>query len=509
MKPHYAAVFSAIAMAGLVASLESPAIAAPPQSVAASAPAPASATHRSHASIRLTIGNASAWVGQAVPITVSAQFRDVEGVTLEGAPQLTSESVFTSNLSQEPRQSTVIVDGEPTLVATWTGTLTPSTAGPIALSVELPVRIRYRDAAPQRPALQDPLQGDPFAGMDDIDPANPASLQRIFRSFQQSFAQPFETALGRAHDDAITLKAASFPLEIKPVPASGQPPAFSGAVGRYEMQASIADGPVRASDPVTLRIVVRGDGDLDRVDLPGIATSSDWKAYPPTSKTEARVAGKRSGRKTFEQVLIALHGGNLTIPSIALSAFEPTAGRYTTIQTAPLAVTVEGAPAPSPSVESTAPAGITIAEPPPEDPAMNASPLPSPSSLVPAPRTVGLSLAPVLAALLAAVAVRLWRRRDAEKSLRRTLRRSAQGGSVAAFFDAARRLIIVHFAKRWRVAEAEVTVDALRGRLGPTADPLVTAISTADALRFGRRDPGPIDLPVVCSTILSSLREAT
>jgi hypothetical protein len=122
---------------------------------------------------------------------------------------------------------------------------------------------------------------------------------------------------------------------------------------------------------------------------------------------------------------------------------------------------------------------------------------------------VGLSLAPVLAALLAAVAVRMWRRRDAEKSLRRTLRRSAQGGSVAAFFDAARRLIIVHFAKRWRVAEAEVTVDALRGRLGPTADPLVTAISTADALRFGRRDPGPIDLPVVCSTILSSLREAT
>lgn len=440
---------------------------------------------------------------------MSAQFRDVEGVTLEGAPQLTSESIFTSNLSPEPRQSTAIVDGVPTLVATWTGTLTPSTAGPIALSVELPVRIRYRDPAPQLPALQDPMQGDPFAGMDGIDPANPASLQRFFRSFQQSFSQPFEAALGRAHDDAITLKAASSPLEVKPLPPSGQPPAFSGAVGRYDMQASIADGPVRASDPVTLRITVQGDGDLDRIDLPGIATSSDWKAYLPTSKTEARVAGKRVGRKTFEQVLIPLHGGKLTIPSIALSAFEPTAGRYTTIQTAPLTVAVEGVSAPSPFLESTAPAATTVPETPTDAPAVNASPLPSPSSLVPAPRTVGLSLAPVLAALLAAVAVRMWRRRDAEKSLRRTLRRTAKGGSVTAFFDAAHRLIVVHFARRWRMAEAEVTVDTLRERLGPTADPLVTAISTADALRFGRRDPGPIDVSAVCSSIEATLREAT
>ncbi len=508
MHPRSATMATAIAMAGLFACIESPAIAAPNTSVAAGAPAPASPAHRSHANLRFTVGGSSAWVGQAIPISVSAQFRDVEGVTLEGTPQLTSDSVFTSNLSHEPRQSTAIVDGEPTLVATWTGTITPSTAGPIAISVELPVRIRFRDAVPQPRVLQNQLQGDPFGGM-DIDPSDPASVQRFFQSFQQSFSLPFETTLGRAHDDAFTLKAAASPLEIKALPASGQPPAFSGAVGRFDIHAALADGPLRASDPVTLRVTVQGDGDLDRVDLQGVATSADWKAYPMTSKTQAVAPGKRFARKTFEQTLIPLHGGKLTIPSITLSAFEPSAGRYTTVETAPLTVVVEGALAPSPSVEPTAPLVGTTPDTPADAPTVNLSQVPSPTSLVPALRTVGLSLAPVLAALFAALAVRWWPRRDGEKSLRRALRRAAKIGSVTAFFDAARRLIVVHFAKRWGIAETDITADALRGRLGPTADPLLTAISTADALRFGRRDVGPIDLTVACSSIECTLRNAS
>ena len=98
------------------------------------------------ASIRLEVGRGTSWVGQAIPVVLKARFRDVEGVTLEGAPELTSDGVFTSDLAREPHQSTEIVDGEPVLVATWTGTITPSTAGPLALSVELPARIRFHES---------------------------------------------------------------------------------------------------------------------------------------------------------------------------------------------------------------------------------------------------------------------------------------------------------------------------------------------------------------------------
>jgi hypothetical protein len=498
------AIVGPIGLAALLTVTGALALTSAPSAVVTEAPASSPPARRARASIRLEVGRASSWVGQNIPVILRAQFRDVEGVTLEGAPELKSDGVFTSDLAREPHQSTEIIDGEPVLVATWTGTITPSTSGPLALAVELPVRVRFHEALAQ-PVLRDPTDGDPFAGM-DIDPADPSSVQRLFRSFQQSFSRTLEPSIGRAHEDAVTLKASVRPLEIKALPVAGQPAAFSGAVGRFELRASVAAAKVHASEPVTLQVTLQGQGDLDRVDLPGVPSSADWKAYPTTAKTEAPVAGKRLGRKTFEQVLVPLHGGQLTIPPVSLGVFDPVVGRYTAIETSPLTVAVEGASEPAASAE-------TMATPDPaptvKPPAATRVAVPSPGSLVVSPRTVGLRLVPILAVLLGALAVRLRGRRDEERTLRQTLRRTAKRGSGAAFFDTARRLIVVHFAKRWGVAEGEVTADALRKHLGPTADPLVAAISTADALRFGRRDLKPTELGFACTTIEAGLRDAT
>jgi hypothetical protein len=505
------AVAGAVATAALIASAGLPAMASPSTAATTTAAGSNQPAHRPLATIRLDVRRpnalSKAWVGQAIPVVVSARFRRTEGVTLEGAPELASDSVFTSQLAREPHQSTEVVDGEPVLVATWTGTVTPSSAGPLALSVKLPVRLRYREAAPP-PVLQDPTDGDPFGafGAMDIDPSDPTSVQRLFRSFQQSFSHDIEQSMGRVHDEATTLEASTATLDVKPLPAAGQPASFSGAVGHFDLRTSVDATQARASEPLTVRTTVQGEGDLDRVDLAGIATSRDWKAYPVTSKVEATSSTTRVGRKTFEQVLIPLHGGALTIPPVALSVFDPVAGAYTTVASAPITLDVDG-----PLEPAAAPEAAAISkEPATAEPAEGAAlPPPAPSSLLESPRSLTLSLAPVLVALLAAAGARLWRRRpDEERSLRRALRQTAKRGSVAAFFDAARRLIVVHSAKRWGVAEASVTPDFLRQHLGPTAEPLVAAIASADALRFGRRDLEPTELWTVRSSIEESLRDA-
>lgn len=500
------AVFGALSIAALTSGIEPIAIASPPSASPPSTQAAVSQARSARTWLRLDIRRSSAWVGQAIPITLRASFRDVEGVTLEGTPQLKSDAVFTSELTPQPGQSTEIIDGEPVLVAQWTGTITPSTAGPIALSAELPVRIRFHDAPP-RAAMADPFQGDPFANM-DIDPSDPTSIQRLVQSFRQSFSQPFAQSLGRAHDDALALKAASLPIEVRPLPVSGQPAGFSGAVGRFVLQASIAETRARASEPVTLRVTVQGEGDLDRVDLPGLETSADWKAYPVTSQVEGHAPGKGSGRKTFDQVLIPLHGGQLTIPAVALASFDPVTGQYSRIETAPFTLAVDGAPAQSTSAEptTTPPSSSAALATGPAPPAKVSEPPPL-SSLVESPRALFLPVAPVAALIFAAAVARLWRRRDDEKALRRTLRRAARQGTVAAFFDSARHLIVVHFAKRWGVAPEDVTADSLRRKLGPMADPLVATISTADALRFGRGDLEPTELLPLCSLIEGRLRD--
>ncbi len=496
-------------MAALLAGSGLPAVAAPVAAVTAQAAASSPPARRARASIHLGVGrrdgSSTIWVGQSIPIVVRAQFRDVEGVTLDGTPELQSDSVFTSDLGREPHQSTELVNGEEVLVATWKGTITPSTAGPLALSVELPVRLRYHEAVAQ-PAFRDPMDMDPLAGM-DIDPSDPTSIQRLFRSFQQSFSHGFEQSMGRVHDDASTLKASTATMDVKPLPSAGQPAAFSGAVGRFELRASVGTTEVKASEPVTLRITVKGDGDLDRVHLVGVATSGDWKTYPTTSTKEAAPPAGRLGQKTFEQVLIPLHGGTLTIPSVVFSVFDPVAERYTTVETSPLELAVAGASEQAPAITSPAASdGVPTAVVRPDATSLQT---PSPSSLVESPRSLALRLAPVLAALLAAAGVRLWRQRpDEERSLHRTLRQTAQRGRVAPFFDAARRLIVVHSAKRWGVAEDAVTPEFLRRHLGPTADPLVTVIASADALRFGRRDLKQADLWTVRSSIEESLRDS-
>jgi hypothetical protein len=465
---------------------------------------------RPRTSLRLDIGHPIAWIGQAIPITVRAQFRDVDGVALEGTPQLKSEGVFTSDLAREPHQSTMVIDGAPVLVATWTGTITPSTSGPFALSVELPVRVRYHEAAEQ-PAFDGPSDEDPFGMLNlNIDPSDPSSMQRLFRSFEQSFNRDVTQATGRVHDETTTLKATNRPVDIKELPLSGQPPRFTGVVGRFELHATMTSPDARASEPTTLSVTVRGEGDLDRVEIPGIESSRDWKAYPMAVKTKAAEPGKRIAQKTFEQTLIPLHGGALTIPPLSLSEFDPVAGRYTTVSTTPLTIDVTGPAEP-----------VVISPPPAQAPAAPAAdsrvssdstaprlPPPPSSALVVSIRSLAFRLAPVLLVILGGLAAAVLRRRDDEKSLRRALRVTAKQGSVPAFFDAARRLIVVHFAKRWGVPEKEVTADALRRQLGATADPLVQAMSTADALRFGRRDLPPTELRVVCSSIEASLRDA-
>ncbi len=476
--------------------------------IAVPVPASRQSVGNSHASLHLEVGRAKAWLGQSIPVTISARFRDVEGVTLEGLPQIKSESVFTSDLAREPKQATQLVNGEPMLVATWTGTITPSTAGPLELSVELPVRYRFHDAAPTPVAREPESDEDPMQTMMNIDPTDPSSIQRVFRSMQRSFPMPFDEPLvGPAHDEALTLKASSRLLAVQGLPVADQPATFGGAVGHFELRASLSTSSARANEPLTLTATLKGDGDLDRVELGGVATSRDWKTYPMSTKSEPTTPGKKLGHKTFEQILIPTHGGALTIPPVELPVFDPVSGRYTTVATAPIALNVEGpaaveiqaaAAAPVPAV--TANAGEIALQP--------SLPPPAPNALLDSPKTIGLRLAPVFALLLGATLIRFGWKRDPERALHLALRRSAKGGSASAFFESARRLIVVHFAKRWGVPENEVTPAALREQLGTNAEPLLDVISTSEALRFGRRDFGPLELRTLCSSIEESLRQA-
>jgi hypothetical protein len=477
-----------------VTAIQTSALAAPSPSTLGTSSQVAAARERSaHASLRLDIGRAKAWVGQTVPVTLKAYFRGAEGVTIEGAPQLKSPGIFTSELAQEPHQATEMIGGEPVLVATWTGTVTPSSPGPLPVVAELPVRVRYREAAPQvaMPAMPDLSQDDPFAALG----GNP---------FDRSFLRNLmEQSMGRVREESVSLRASAHPIDALALPTADQPPTFTGAVGRFDLRASVSSASAHVSEPVTLTIVVGGEGDFDRVDLSGVTSSGDWKAYPPSVTTEAAPPGKRLGRKVFQQVLVPLHGGNLTVPPVSLVAFDPVSGRYVTRETSPLALSVEGTAVTADLASASAPAPSPLVSPALDVPAPTVGPLVTPSIVH--PRVVALRVAPAFLLVLAAALFACFRRRRPERALRREMKRAAVRGSVVPFYRAAHALIEARLSTRWSLPFDEVSVDVIRRRLGPEGDTLADTLLADEAIRFGRARLENPDLVSLCSSIERAL----
>lgn len=474
----------------------SPALAAAPAAKSAVS-APARATR--HASLRIDVGRSRApWIGEAVPITVTAAFRDVDQVTLEGPLRVTSPHVITTSLPAEPKQWQERVGGVPTLMVRWTGTVTPAAAGPLDLSAELPVRVGFRDLVKMETRTRAPLPSDLFAD-DDVDPFGDPFASSMFRRMEEQMRKMqkdvFDAQTGSLREEATTLSATASPLEVHALPTAGRPATFGGAVGHFDVSASLASNDLHTSEPVTLRIVVEGEGDLDRVDLAGVPSSATWKSYPAHAVTDREPprAGARS-RKVFEQTLVPLTAGAITVPGVELEAFDPGKSAYVTRASAPIEVSVAKGPEPAAAIVAPAP-------------------VPAPPASVRAASHVPWILAPVaLGVALVAVLIALGRRRFSvrrmEAKLRRRMRSAAADGALVPFAEAARDLIRGHLAKQWGMVAEAVTTRTIRERLGEAAKPLIEALALDSALRFGGGTAAGHDLPALAAEVEATLARA-
>ena len=132
-------------------------------------------------------------------------------------------------------------------------------------------------------------------------------------------------------------------IDVLPLPEQGQPAGFSpGNVGSYFISASLDRDTVKAGDAVTLRMVVRGQGNLRQLKLPAIKTLAGFKVYEPkVSERLDRDQGIR-GEKMVEYLLMPVASGRLRIPGLVLDTFDPRSGRYRRLKTSPLALQVKG-----------------------------------------------------------------------------------------------------------------------------------------------------------------------
>ncbi|MBN1401976.1 MAG: protein BatD [Anaerolineae bacterium] len=142
----------------------------------------------------------------------------------------------------------------------------------------------------------------------------------------------------------IRLQTEAQSLDVRPYPA-GAPADFAGAVGRFDIEAWAEPEGTQSGEPVTLYLRVRGHGNLELVSDPLEAILADlerdWRVYDVEVSTDLGTENDLvSGERVFARPLLPKAEGTLTIPSLAMTFFDPELGVYRSVAAEPVLVHV-------------------------------------------------------------------------------------------------------------------------------------------------------------------------
>ena len=120
-------------------------------------------------------------------------------------------------------------------------------------------------------------------------------------------------------------------IEIQVDPLPERPANFSGGVGQFNISAQLDKTSTKANDPVSLRIIVSGVGNLKLIKQPVINIPKDFDQYDPkiTDQTKLTTNGLE-GSKIYDFLIVPRHQGKYEIPPVEFTYFDTTSGSYKT-----------------------------------------------------------------------------------------------------------------------------------------------------------------------------------
>jgi len=138
----------------------------------------------------------------------------------------------------------------------------------------------------------------------------------------------------------LVVPSNSLTLEVLSLPSDNCPEDFEGHIGEYNISTIATPTDVSVGDPITLKIILRGPQYLEHIKLPTLSKQSllikNFKI--PDDIGDGEVSGNI---KVFTQTIRALNSKIKEIPPIYLSYFDTKHGRYQTIHSNPIPLTVK------------------------------------------------------------------------------------------------------------------------------------------------------------------------
>lgn len=148
-----------------------------------------------------------------------------------------------------------------------------------------------------------------------------------------------------------SIKAPGMTIQVDPLPT--RPANFSGGVGKFNISAQINKTEVRANDPISIRVVIGGIGNLKLIKQPVVKFPKDFDKYDPkvTDKTKLTQNGVE-GNMIYDFLAVPRNQGHYEIPAIEFVYYDTETNTYKTIKTQSFSLEVaKGSGAGSSSVD--------------------------------------------------------------------------------------------------------------------------------------------------------------
>jgi hypothetical protein len=455
----------------------------------------AAATRAAMPMMKVVLPRSRLFVGELVPIQIKAYFREGVSARLEGPLAAAGDAFTVSGLDKRPTQTQEEVGTVAYTVLTWTSVLGALKSGDYSVGLELPVTLNI-----QLPGTDSDME---------------ARLRTLFgTSARGAFMDDsnFGNLFGRVVQKTVTLKPDATQVSVLPLPVDGRPADFAGAVGQFQVASELTPTAGAVGDPLTFKFTVTGKGNLARVSSDALRDSAQWRVYRSDSKVTADDDTGLQGFKTFTQPVVPLQAGQLTLPGVAFSYFDPETAHYVTRATQPIRVTVTPGAAAAQVASSLHSASLPAGG----GPAMEGDAL-APDVVVTGERTATLEpliwrpwfagsvLAPVLLMLAAVTLIRRHQSRSGDPALMLHAARLAavkinlesmaaalNRGDTPAFFTAARHALQERLADLWQVAAELVDAKLVAARVpGEAGAELQAIFAMAEKATYAGENPGP------------------
>lgn len=172
---------------------------------------------------------------------------------------------------------------------------------------------------------------------------DPAEMTVVAQIVMPSSSHGFDPFFDQPEVAEVRRKLTTAPVEInvKELPA-GAPASFSGAVGRFTMEATPPASNFTANSAATYTVKISGTGNLPFVQAPSLSLPSSFELYDvkTTESLKNSVQGI-SGYRQFEYPFIARAEGEYEVPAVEFTYFDSAQLKYETLSSRALALTID------------------------------------------------------------------------------------------------------------------------------------------------------------------------